>query len=106
MHLGKPLLVMPERCVEQRLNARAVERMGIGMRVDPRALSAAHLEAFLRRRDEFAASMARQRRDGLAEAITAIEQFLHELAPAAIGPQQVTPAGGHLVPAVARTALS
>lgn len=33
IYLGKPILVMPESCVEQRMNALAVERLGIGMRV-------------------------------------------------------------------------
>lgn len=83
MHLGKPLLVMPERCVEQRLNARAVERMGIGMRVEQRALTPAHLQELLRRRDEFAGQMQAQRRDGLAEALGAIERFIGELAQSA-----------------------
>ena len=30
--LGKPVLVMPEDCVEQRMNAAAVQRLGIGLR--------------------------------------------------------------------------
>jgi uncharacterized protein (TIGR00661 family) len=103
MHLGKPLLVMPERCVEQRLNARAVERLGIGAWVDARALSPAGLRAFLMRRDDFAARMLRLRRDGLAEAVRAIEQFVCELAPAtaaAAAPRGAGPA------AATRTALS
>lgn len=82
MHLGKPLLVMPEDCVEQRLNARAVERMGIGLRVEQRALAPGHLDELLRRRDEFAARMRAQRRDGLAEAADAVERFIAELVPA------------------------
>jgi uncharacterized protein (TIGR00661 family) len=103
MHLGKPLLVMPERCVEQRLNARAVERMGIGVAVDARALSPARLHAFLQRRDEFAARMLRLRRDGLSEAVQAIEQFVRELAPgAAAAPAR----GAGLVPAPTQAALS
>ncbi len=83
MHLGKPLLVMPEDSVEQRLNARAIERMGIGLRVEQRALAPAHLQELLRRRDEFAQRMLAQRRDGLAEAVDAITRFVDELAPAA-----------------------
>lgn len=86
MHLGKPLLVMPERCVEQRLNARAVERLGIGMRVEQRALAPEHLQELLRRREEFAGKMRAQRRDGLAEALDAIECFIAELAPPAAAP--------------------
>ena len=79
MQLGKPILVMPERCVEQRLNARAVVELGIGMCVASHALSAGHLQGFLQRRDEFAARMLAQRRDGLAESLAAIEQYVEEL---------------------------
>jgi uncharacterized protein (TIGR00661 family) len=105
MHLGKPMLVLPERCVEQRLNGRAVAQMGIGLCVDAQALAAAHLQAFLRQRDAFAARMLQLRRDGLAEAVQAIEQFVHELTPrpaVAAVPQRTAA----LVPASTKTALS
>ncbi len=91
MHLGKPLLVMPEDCVEQRLNARAVERLGIGMRVEPRALTAAHLQRLLQQRDAFAARMRELRRDGLAEAVAAIEGFVAELAGSTPGSRLTQP---------------
>lgn len=86
MYLGKPLLVMPEDCVEQRLNARAVERLGIGMRVEPRTLTVAHLRRLLAHREVFAARMRAQHRDGLAEALSAIEGFIAELAGSAARP--------------------
>ncbi len=79
--LAKPLLVMPEHCVEQRLNARAVERLGIGMRVDARALAPIHLQQLLQRREQFVARMWALRRDGLAEAVAAVERFIDELVP-------------------------
>jgi uncharacterized protein (TIGR00661 family) len=81
MWLGKPMLVMPERCVEQRMNANALVQMGLGMRVEQRALKAEHLQQFLARRDEFAARMRMHSRDGLAESLQAMEQFIEELAP-------------------------
>jgi uncharacterized protein (TIGR00661 family) len=81
MYLGKPVLVFPERCVEQRMNALAVERLGIGMRADFRDFTAARVRAFLDRHDHFAANIARQVRDGLPEALDALDQFLHELCP-------------------------
>jgi uncharacterized protein (TIGR00661 family) len=84
--LGKPVLVMPERCVEQRLNAAAVERLGIGMRVDQKQFRVEKLRAFLDRADEFAANTKLHVRDGVAEARAAIERFLAELAPAAATP--------------------
>jgi uncharacterized protein (TIGR00661 family) len=79
LYLQKPLLVMPERCVEQRLNAAAVERLGIGIRLSPRRLSAERIRDFLQRRDEFVANMQSHVRDGLPESLEAIEEFLHEL---------------------------
>jgi uncharacterized protein (TIGR00661 family) len=79
MHLGKPMLVMPEDCVEQRLNAAAVERMGIGMRVALRGLTAEVIQRFLSQEARLAANVRRQARDGRAEALEAIDRFVHEL---------------------------
>jgi uncharacterized protein (TIGR00661 family) len=79
--LGKPMLVMPEHCVEQRLNAAAVRRLGIGMRVSLNKINARRLRSFLDRADEFAANTRRHARDGLPEALASIERFLRELVP-------------------------
>jgi uncharacterized protein (TIGR00661 family) len=81
IYLGKPVLVVPEHCVEQRLNAAAVERLGIGLRTTPRRLTTARIRAFLDRHDEFAANMQRLVRDGLQETMSALETFMHELVP-------------------------
>jgi uncharacterized protein (TIGR00661 family) len=86
MSLGKPVLVMPEDCVEQRLNAAAVERLGIGMRTSPRRFTAATIRTFIDRRDEFAAAMRRHYRDGVGETMEALETFMAELVPGATGP--------------------
>jgi uncharacterized protein (TIGR00661 family) len=83
MFLGKPVLVFPESCAEQRMNALAVERLGIGMRADFRDFSAQTITRSLDRRDEFTANIGRNVRDGLPEALAAINQALQELAPAA-----------------------
>jgi uncharacterized protein (TIGR00661 family) len=90
IYLGKPVLVVPERCVEQRLNAAAVERLGIGMRLKAKQFTAARLREFLRRGDEFRANMRRQVRDGRPQALAAIEQFLAELAPEAAAADAAT----------------
>jgi uncharacterized protein (TIGR00661 family) len=82
MHLGKPVLVFPERSVEQRLNARAVERLGIGMRASFRDFTTARIRQFLGRLDVFTENIRRHRRDGLPEALAALDQFLGELVPA------------------------
>lgn len=84
--LGKPVLVMPERCVEQRLNAAAVERLGIGMRTTPKQFTPALLTKFLGQLDTFISAMGPHRRDGLDESIAAIERFLAELAPSSSPP--------------------
>jgi uncharacterized protein (TIGR00661 family) len=83
LYLGKPVCVTPEACVEQRLNAAAVERLGIGMRVAARQFSAERLRGFLANLDSYASNLARNVRDGVQESLDAIEQFLTELAPAA-----------------------
>jgi uncharacterized protein (TIGR00661 family) len=86
MSLGKPVLVMPEQCVEQRLNAAAVERLGIGLRTSPRRFTAATIRALLDRHDEFATAMRRCYRDGVRETMEALEAFMSELVPGAAVP--------------------
>lgn len=79
LHLGKPMLVMPEDCVEQRLNAAAVARLGIGMQVTAREFSAGVLQRFLAAENEYAAAIRTRIRDGRSAALAALEQFLVEL---------------------------
>jgi uncharacterized protein (TIGR00661 family) len=82
LHFGKPLLVMPEDSVEQRVNAAAVERCGIGARVDHRRLTAEHVQAFLGDEERFATRTRWHARDGRAEAVAALERCVAELGPA------------------------
>jgi uncharacterized protein (TIGR00661 family) len=89
--LGKPVCVIPEACVEQRLNAAAVERLGIGMRVSARRFSAEQVRTFLRNHDDYLGRMQQNVRDGLPESLEAIDQFLKELAPAASQVNQPVP---------------
>jgi uncharacterized protein (TIGR00661 family) len=103
MHLGKPVLVFPERCVEQRMNARAVERLGIGMRGSFKDFTTMRIRQFLGRLDFFAGNIRRLRRDGLAEAIAAIDQFLNELAPASLRPSQEETVASPTAPAAGVT---
>jgi uncharacterized protein (TIGR00661 family) len=81
LYLGKPVCVTPEACVEQRLNAAAVERLGIGMRVSAREFSATRLHTFLSQLDFYRSNIARNVRDGVHAAVEIMEQFLSELAP-------------------------
>lgn len=88
MFLRKPICVLPEDCVEQRMNALAVERMGIGMRLHPTQFTSASLKVFLSRLDEYSKRMAEHVWDGTAEAAMWLEQFLQELAPDAAAESQ------------------
>jgi uncharacterized protein (TIGR00661 family) len=80
MYLGKPMLVMPEHTVEQRLNGAAVERLGIGLMVQPEDVSPEAFQRFFAREEAFAAAARRQTRDGRADALVALEGFARELA--------------------------
>jgi uncharacterized protein (TIGR00661 family) len=82
IYLGKPVLVIPERCVEQRLNAAGVVRLGIGMRTTRGKFKPRVIKEFLARTDEFRANMKNHVRDGLRETLSALEEFMRELAPA------------------------
>jgi uncharacterized protein (TIGR00661 family) len=86
IYLGKPVLVVPEHSVEQRLNAAAVERLQIGMRLRPREFTAERIRLFLSRMDCYTAQLQRHARDGLSETLTLLVQFLTELASAAAIP--------------------
>jgi len=79
IHFRKPLLLLPEDSLEQRLNAAAIERMGIGLRTGPDKVSAEQLRAFLDGEPRFTARMPPDFTDGRAAAVEAIERFAAEL---------------------------
>jgi uncharacterized protein (TIGR00661 family) len=79
MHLGKPILVAPENTPEQRMNALAVERLGIGARIDLPAFTAAAVDRFLARGRPFAERARALRRDGREASVLALETFAREL---------------------------
>lgn len=79
MYYGKPMLVMPEDCVEQRCNAMAIDQMGIGQQIAQQRLTTAIIEQFLAREDEFVQNIRRSVRDGHREALEALESHLAEL---------------------------
>ncbi len=80
LYFGKPVLGMPIACLEQRLNARQIERLGAGMQIDRRRVSPEVLREFLRRGPEFRSRIRRRMRDGARESLEAIERFASELA--------------------------
>lgn len=79
IYLGKPVLTMPEDVVEQRLNARAVVAMGVGVQARLDRLNLATLGQFLTRLDEYAGNTGQHRRDGGGEAARQLRRFLTEL---------------------------
>jgi uncharacterized protein (TIGR00661 family) len=81
LYYGKPMLVMPERCVEQRLNAGGVVRMGIGERADIETLTVETIESFLEATPLYAARARRATRDGRDQAIACLEGWMRKHAP-------------------------
>jgi len=79
IHFGKGMLLLPEQSLEQRLNARFVQQWGIGRQVSPGELSTELFREFLAGSAELAARVRAYQRDGLAEAVAAIEQAIGEL---------------------------
>jgi UDP:flavonoid glycosyltransferase YjiC (YdhE family) len=84
LYLRKPLLVIPECCVEQRMNALAVQRLGIGRKIDLRELTLPTLRDFIEHVDFYRERMAAQFHDGLPAALEVLDQFLADLVPAAV----------------------
>ncbi len=86
IYFHKPMLLLPEDSLEQKLNARAIERMGCGMGVRPGRVNGDVLAEFLRREDEFADNVADAPcRDGRTAAVETIERFAAELTASADG---------------------
>lgn len=92
VHLGKPILAIPEDAFEQRLNAHLIERMGVGMKASLRGLTPSDVDRFLANEDYYRSNMKGRVRDGRNEAVATLERFIGELA----SPRKVTvrkPAG-------------
>jgi uncharacterized protein (TIGR00661 family) len=83
LYLGKPVCVTPEACVEQRLNAAAVVRLGIGMRLRAHEFTGDRLRTFVSQLDRYQDQIGSNVRDGGPEAVEILEQFLRELVPVA-----------------------
>ncbi|MCO6435811.1 MAG: hypothetical protein J5J06_01840 [Phycisphaerae bacterium] len=79
LYFGKPILGMPINCIEQRLNAHQIDKLGIGRQVKRRHVSATVIREFLADEEKFLRNVKRDRRDGELEALEAIECFAGEL---------------------------
>lgn len=80
IHFGKPMLVMPEDAVEQRVNAMAIEQLGIGMQIPRESLCEDVLQTFLDREPEYVHNIKQHARDGKREALDEFERFFREVA--------------------------
>jgi uncharacterized protein (TIGR00661 family) len=79
LYFGKPILGLPMDCLEQRINAIQIERMGVGIRSHRTKINADVIREFLDREEEFRNKAKREFRDGKKEALEAIERFAAEL---------------------------
>ncbi len=79
IHFRKPMLVMPEATVEQRINALALQRMRLGVSVSLGRFSRQVLDDFLARCDEFRANMDRAAEQEWVDARCVLQQTLQEL---------------------------
>ncbi len=79
MAYAKPVLVVAEATVEQRLNAREIVRMGIGESLRPAQFDRTAILDFLSRTDAYAARARELASDGRAQAIEWLERWMHEL---------------------------
>ncbi|MEM9490102.1 MAG: glycosyltransferase family protein [Myxococcota bacterium] len=81
MHYGKAMLVMPEECVEQRMNALAIAREGVGEWLPSTDITAARVASFLARAARYGANALSKALDGRREAMLILERWFAELAP-------------------------
>jgi len=78
IYFGKPMLGIPIQCLEQRLNADQLGRLGIGMSADRNEITPALIDDFLAREDDYTRRLPKGR-DGASEAVEAITRFAVEL---------------------------
>lgn len=79
IHLGKPILAVPEDAFEQRLNAHMVETMGAGQRADLRQLTPSDVDRFMGNLGWYRSNMRGHTGDGRAEAIMTLHRYIGEL---------------------------
>jgi uncharacterized protein (TIGR00661 family) len=79
LHLGKPMLVMAENTVEQRTNARAIERIGFGRAVAHEHVTTGAIQSVLADVPRFRARARDLARDGTQEAAGALLRFAADL---------------------------
>lgn len=86
LHLGKPVLALPEAAFEQRLNAYMIERMGVGQRGELLRLTPSDVDRFLGHYERFRANLAwhaqrAQAGDGRRQALEHLRADIADLVP-------------------------
>lgn len=79
LYFRRPLLVMPESTVEQRMNAAAVARLGVGEAMDFSELTTESLARFVERIPTYEAAARAHAVDGRQEALTLLSRWIEEL---------------------------
>lgn len=77
IHLGKPIYVIPEDSVEQRLNASYVARMEVGLYDD--CIDADTLDTFMRKERMYHYSSCKHRGSGLVQAMRHLRDWFAEI---------------------------
>lgn len=79
LYFGRPLLVLPEDTVEQRMNGAAVARLGVGEMLDFDDLDAAALHRFVDRIPVYEAAATAHAGDGRDDALDLLHRWIHDL---------------------------
>ena len=80
LYFGRPLLVIPESTVEQRMNAAAVERLGVGEIGAFETLDTERLRRFLANVPRYEANAKLRSTDGREDALRLLDIWIEELA--------------------------
>lgn len=75
LHLGKPMLVLPEDTVEQRVNAAALERLGFGSSIGRTEITATRLQRFVRDVPRYREQGRGRAIDGTAAALALLQRM-------------------------------
>jgi len=79
IHFRKPMLCMPIDCMEQRINADELKRLGVAEVVSPKHVTGRVIRAFWAREAGLAANYSGCTANGCSEAVELIERFAREL---------------------------
>jgi uncharacterized protein (TIGR00661 family) len=96
IHFRKPMLAVPINCLEQRLNALQLERLGVGEVIKSRQVTGSRIKRFLAREPEFTGRFPPRGMNGLDEAVSAIERIGAELTDAKSGAKARAPAASNV----------